>query len=146
MRVTGEWLLFDDGVTRPIVRAKVVGADGTLHNERFLIDTGADRSVFCADLLGKLHWLGNHAAPGFALQGIGGSSPFVIGAAVIELTRDDGGPARISGPFAAFTNAHAADLSILGRDVLDNFDVIVSRRRSEVVLLAGPHEYQITAA
>ena len=44
---------------------------------------------------------------------------------------------------AAFTDPAAADLSILGRDVLDHFDVIVSRRRNEVLLLATNHRYQI---
>ena len=144
MIIVGQWLLGDDGITRPIVRAKVAGADGTLHSERFLIDTGADRSAFSAALRDKLQWPSNHTAPGFALQGIGGASPFVMGTAVVELTRADGGPARISGPFAAFTDPAATDISVLGRDVLDNFDVITSRRRNEVLLLAGNHQYQVT--
>jgi hypothetical protein len=45
---------------------------------------------------------------------------------------------------AAFTESTATDLSILGRDVLDNFDVITSRRRNAVLLLAGNHRFQIT--
>ena len=40
---------------------------------------------------------------------------------VVELTNDGGGPARIRGEFAAFTDAMATDLSILGRDVLTEF-------------------------
>jgi hypothetical protein len=35
------------------------------------------------------------------------------------------------------------DYSILGRDVLDHFDVILSRPRSEVLLLSGNHQYQV---
>ena len=35
------------------------------------------------------------------------------------------------------------DLSVLGRDVLDNFDLIVSRRRDEVLLLAPAHSYRV---
>jgi hypothetical protein len=38
MRVTGEWLLCDDGVVRPIMRAKVLGNTGHLTPENFLID------------------------------------------------------------------------------------------------------------
>jgi hypothetical protein len=30
--------------------------------------------------------------------------------------------------------------------VLDNFDVILSRRRDEVLLLAGNHRYQVSPA
>jgi hypothetical protein len=38
MRVTGEWQLRDDGVVRPIMRAKVLGSAGTLASENFLFD------------------------------------------------------------------------------------------------------------
>jgi hypothetical protein len=89
--------------------------------------------------------LGNHAPPDVSLKGIGGSSPHVVVFTVLEFTRDDGGPARVRGEFAAFTDPTATDLSILGRDVLDNFDVITSRRRNAVLLLAGNHQYQITS-
>ena len=61
---------------------------------------------------------------------------------VLELTRDDGGPAHIRGEFAAFIDPTATDLSILGRDVLYHFDVILSRR-NEVLLLAPNHQYRV---
>jgi hypothetical protein len=32
-------------------------------------------------------------------------------------------------------------MCILGRDILDHFDVIVSRRRDQVLLVAGNHHY-----
>jgi hypothetical protein len=37
----------------------------------------------------------------------------------------------------------ASDLCVLGRDVTDNFDLILSRRRDEVLLLAPAHYYQV---
>jgi hypothetical protein len=37
----------------------------------------------------------------------------------------------------------ATDLSVLGRDVLDHFDVLLSRRRNEVVFLAQRHHYRV---
>jgi hypothetical protein len=52
----------------------------------------------------------------------------------------------VRGEFAAFTDPTATDLSILGRDVLENFDVITSRRSSAVLLLAGNHRYLITSS
>jgi hypothetical protein len=61
----------------------------------------------------------------------------------LTLYAEDGSPARFQGNFAAFPDPAAADMRILGRDVLDHFDVIVSRRRNEVVLLATNHAYQI---
>ena len=36
MLVTGEWQLCDDGIVRPIMRAKVLGSAGTLASENFL--------------------------------------------------------------------------------------------------------------
>jgi hypothetical protein len=61
----------------------------------------------------------------------------------MEFTRDDGGPVRVRGEFAGFTNPTATDLSVLGRDLLDNFDLIISRRRNEILLLAPKHQYRI---
>jgi hypothetical protein len=78
-----------------------------------------------------------------SFQGVGGESPFVVVATVLELDRQGGGTARIRGQFAVFTDAHATDMSILGRDVLDHFDVIVSRPRDEVLLLSPPHRYHV---
>ena len=146
MLIVGKWLVCDDGITRPIVEAKVSVPDGPEHGGRFLVDSAADRTVFTAELLERLGAAGNHAAPGFGLAGIGGRSPFVLVQAVIEMTRDDGGPARFRGEFAAFTDPKATDLSILGRDVLDLLDVILSRRRGEVLLLAPNHRYQVLHA
>jgi len=144
MVIMGLWFLGDDGITRPLVTAKVFGADGKAHDVPFLVDTGADRTVFIAGLLEKLQFAENDADPGYALQGIGGSTEFVVVSTVIELTCADGTPARIRGQFSALTDPAATDLSILGRDVLDNFDVVTSRRRNEVLLLAGNHQYQVT--
>ncbi len=143
MQVTGEWLLCDDAVTRPIVRARVVGADGRSARERFLVDSGADRTVFSEALLKGLLLPAIPPSAGFALLGIGGAAAFVSVGAVLEFRRDDGGVARVRGEFAAFTDPEATDLSVLGRDVLDNFDVILSRRRDEVVMLAPNHQYHV---
>lgn len=146
MVIVGEWLGLDDGITRPIVSVKVTGADGRPRTERFLVDTAADRTALRAAMLGTLGLLGNSAPPGISLQGIGGTSPYVQVTTVLEFTRDDGVPARVRGEFAAFTDPTATDVSILGRDVLDNFDVITSRRRNAVLLLAGNHRYQVMSS
>jgi hypothetical protein len=143
MEIAGEWLLCDDGVTRPIVRARALAADGSLVLDRFLVDSGADRTVLSAALRAKLQFSGNHSDPGFALQGISGNSPFVLINTLLEFTCTDGTSARVRGQLAAFTDPIATDMSILGRDVLDNFDVILSRRRNQILLLAPNHHYQV---
>lgn len=143
MQIAGEWLLCDDGVTRPVVRAQAIGSGGRPTSEHFLIDTGADRTVFSTALLARLRFSTTPASPGFALVGISGSSPFVLVTTALELPRHDGGVARVRGEFAAFTDPLATDLSVLGRDVLDNFDLIYSRRRGEILLLASSHRYHV---
>ncbi len=137
MLIAGEWWLCDDGVRRPALRAKVQAADGTFLAAVFLVDSCADRTVFSADLLSKLHLAPTAAPAGLALQGVGGKSGFVVVSTAIEFTRDDGGPARGRGDFAAFTDPTATDLSILGRDVLNNFDVILSREIMVSVLFVA---------
>jgi hypothetical protein len=108
----------------------------------FLIDTGADRTVFSAGFAGALHLPAQPAPSGLGLQGVGGGSPHVVVNTAVQFSRDDGGSVRMQGNFAAFTDPAATDMSILGRDILDHFDLIVSRRRNEVLLLAGNHQYQ----
>jgi aspartyl protease len=143
MRIVGEWQLCDDGVTRPTVRAKVLGRNSILIADDFLIDTGADRTVFSAGLLTRLGLPARSAQPDFTLNGIGGTSAFVCVTTVVEFVRDDGGPARVHGEFAGFIDPTATDLSVLGRDVLNHFDLIISRRQNEIFLLTPRHQYHI---
>ena len=73
------------------------------------------------------------AAPGVTLSGIGGTSEFVLVTIIIALMRDDGGLVQIRGEFASFTDPKALNMSVLGRDVLDNFDLIIGRHRNEIL-------------
>jgi hypothetical protein len=45
MQIIGDWLAGLDGVVRPVILLRVRSADGQLHREAFLIDTGADRTI-----------------------------------------------------------------------------------------------------
>jgi len=143
MQIVGEWFVCDDGVARPVVQVRVRDEHGQFLTENFLVDCCADRTVLSAFLLARLNIPHQSPASGTTLQGIGGASNYVVVATALEMTRDDGGPVKINGSFSAFCDATATDLSILGRDVLDLFDVIVSRRRNQVLLVAGNHRYDI---
>ena len=120
MRIVGDWFLFEDGESRPILRAKVQTGRGVMLAEQFLVDTGADRTVFSAALLAQLALPVEPAPPDERMLGIGGAALHVIVDIAIELTRDDGGPAVVRGKFAAFTDPLATDVSVMGRDVLNN--------------------------
>jgi hypothetical protein len=143
MRIIGEWLVCNDGVTRPVVRGKVKAADGSSRREEFLIDPCADRTVLGAGFMRKLGFSMIPAPEDLILKGITGECGFVVARTVIELPSDDGGVAAIRGEYAAFTDDSATDLSILGRDVLNIFDVIISRRRNQVLLLGENHSYRV---
>jgi hypothetical protein len=52
----------------------------------------------------------------------------------------------VRGKFTAFTEPGATDMSVMGRDVLNNFHVIVSRPNREVLLLAPRHRYEVLQA
>ena len=62
----------------------------------------------------------------------------------LEFTCDDGRTLRVKGPFAAFIDPLATEESILGRDVLNNFDVIISKLRDEILILAPNHHYHVS--
>jgi hypothetical protein len=143
MRIVSEWLVCNDGVTRPAVRAKVQAADGSFQRCAFLIDSCADRTVLGADLLKKLGFPTTQAPSGMRLQGITGGCGFVVVRTVVGLPCDDEGVANMHGEFAAFTDPSATDLSILGRDILNHFDLILSHRRKEILLLAANHQYRV---
>lgn len=142
MRIEGCWLTGDDGIARPVVDAHVFGFNDVPFYDRFLVDVGADRTVLSADLARKLA-LPTSATNESKVVGVGGEAGFVLIKTAIQLLCDNGTPARVKGEFAAFLDGTAIDLSVLGRDVLNHFDCIVSRRRDEVLLLAGNHRYVI---
>lgn len=145
MLIAGEWQLGLDGKIRPILPIQVIGAGGKPFDEAFLIDTGADCTAFTAGLLDRLNLPIHDPPPDHSLAGIGGGSPFVLVKTRLEFLLDDGGTGRFHGEFAAFTDPASADLSILGRDVLSHFDVILSRRRHEVLLLGALHRYTVSS-
>ena len=143
MLIAGEWQVGEDGAARPIVRGEILGLDGRAVPETFLIDSGADRTVLSASVLERLHLPQRRAESGLTLSGIGGESAFVLVRTALVFVRENGAAIRIRGELAGFTDMDATDLSILGRDVLDHFDVVLSRRRNDVLLLAPNHRYHI---
>ncbi len=84
MRIVGEWRYCDDGVTRPVLHVKVQGVDGVNHSGRFLVDSGADRTVLSAYLLNELGFPTTPTTQDFVLEGIGGESDFVNISAMVE--------------------------------------------------------------
>jgi hypothetical protein len=141
MLCEGEWLQCDDGITRPILLATVLKSDGEWWGIKFLLDTGADRTVFSANMLDMLKL--PRITPDDQISGVGGLVDSVDVTTQIRLQRDDGHWITLRGTYAACTQYEALDMSVLGRDVLSIFAVIVDRPGDRVVLLHGGDSYMI---
>ena len=140
MRINGQWLTCPDGDVRPVVIAELLAGDGTWRENTFMLDTGADHTVFTAQVLADLKLPAVAAVP---LTGVGGAAASVGLTTKLRMTRDDGGYFTIGGAFSAFTDPAALEMSVLGRNVLNLFAVIVDRPGNIVCLLAQRHQYAV---
>jgi predicted aspartyl protease len=145
MIIPGEWQRLGEGALRPTVKARVQARDGNFIERHFLVDTGADRTVLCRATLSALPTV-EVPETGGMVGGIGGVAGATLVDVTLTFTKDDGNPASVGGPYVAFLAADASDEDILGRDVLNNFDVITSYRRRQVLLLAPPHSATVAVA
>jgi Retroviral aspartyl protease len=144
MRINGSFERTPSGVLLPVLSASVRRADGGWASCDFLLDTGAERTVFCFEDFDKLGIEGTQTS-GFFIQGIGGRAGSRDLDTQIRLLRTDGQFAPLNGPFMACTDPAAADMSVLGRDLLYHFAVLMDRSRDVVCLLHGVGTYQLTA-
>jgi hypothetical protein len=105
MQISGEWFLCDDGVVRPTIRGYALARDGSWQRLQFLVDTGADRTVFNAAVLAllDLQLIPTHEH----LGGVGGLAETVIVETQIRLTPQDGGKVVFRGQFAGFTGGRS---------------------------------------
>lgn len=143
MRIDGKWTVFIDGVTRPTIDVQLVDGFGDLLDVRLLVDCGADRTVLTAGVLEQLGLPLKPPPSDTRIQGVAGSTEYVSVESTLLFTTSDGGAAKVRGEFLGLLDPAASDLCVLGRDVTDNFDLILSRRRDEVLLLAPAHYYQV---
>jgi hypothetical protein len=141
MRIDGQWLVGDDGVVRPVISGDIRTADGSWEQCEFLVDTGADRTVFNAATLAKLGL--QPLAMSEGLSGVGGMAASVIVETWLRLTREDAGKVMFRAQYAAVTELAALDISVLGRDITGLFAVIVDWPRDVVCLVGQRHRYTI---
>jgi predicted aspartyl protease len=141
MQINGEWSLCDDGIVRPVIRGQILASNGSWQRADFLVDTGADRTVFSAVVLAVLG-----LQPLVTLErigGLGGVADAIVVETQIRLTCEAGGPVVFRGQYAAVTELEALDMSVLGRDITGLFAVIVDRPSNIVCLLGQRHQYAI---
>jgi len=142
MRFDGHWHLSKDGILRPAITAYVVDFEGIDLEFKMLVDTGADRTIFAEALLTQFEFDPEKCSM-LHVEGVGGEAESIVFDTKIFLTRDGGLKIPVKGRFAIFTDPNALEISILGRDVLNNFALIVDRAGDVVCLLTGNHRYII---
>ena len=81
--------------------------------------------------------------PAVRLAGVGGTFPTVDVEAEIRLLRDTGQQVVIRSRCAAATSPDALEMSVLGRDVMDFFALIVDWPGKVVCLIGQNHRYSI---
>jgi hypothetical protein len=140
MRIDGEWLWFADGIQRPVVHDLVQAATSQWVPARLLVDSGADRTVFAAEIAGLLGF--DEATPS-RLKGLEGFADAINISTCLSLTSDGGQSLTFRGQYAAVTTPDDLELSVLGRDILGWFAVIVDQPSQLVTLIRDRHSYQI---
>ncbi|HEY3135667.1 MAG TPA: hypothetical protein VGL29_06410 [Blastocatellia bacterium] len=87
MHVNGDWFVCEDGVIRPIVIGLVKIGAGQLIEVTFLLDAGADRTVFSFGFLSELAPLKSSEAEQIYLAGVGGRVSSITVNTTIGFTR-----------------------------------------------------------
>jgi predicted aspartyl protease len=141
MRINGLWYVDDDSVRRPVIRGEVLTSNGFWRKVPFLVDTGADLTVFSAAVLADLHL--QPLAIRDRLGGVGGIVNSVIVETQIRFGHETGGKVTFRGQYAAVTEVESLDISVLGRDITGLFAVIVDQPDNMVCLLGQRHRYTI---
>ncbi len=141
MRVDGRWHRFQDGALSPVIDAAVLSPSGGWQNITMLFDCGADRTVFDASLLSWFSPLAS--SQNLELAGVGGNVGSKLVETQLAFLRDDGNRVTVQGQFIVFTDIASSDVSVLGRDISNNFHVIYSYPERQVIMLAQPHSYRV---
>jgi hypothetical protein len=90
MRIVGEWFVCTDGVVRPVVKGYAADIAGAEHEERFLVDSGADATVLTAGFYQTLGLPSRSPQMGVGLAGVGGGQASVLVRTTLTLYADDG--------------------------------------------------------
>lgn len=141
MLISGTGHMCDDGIIRPVMQAEIQARDGSWVKAPLLVDTGADRTVFSADVLQALHL--QPVVAESQLGGVGGVARAIIVETRIRLTHENHGKVMLRGQYAAITETAALDMSVLGRDVTNLFATIVDWPQRVICLLGQRHRYML---
>lgn len=142
MRFNGRWQVGDDGTPRPVVEGGFFPADGGNFSCPFLVDTGADRTVLSYAAVFRLG-VEVETAEVETLMGVGGPVRAIALPVSIQLLSTARELVPLRGRVFGRPYPVDDDACILGRDLLNNFAVVVDWPGKVVALLTGNHRYVI---
>lgn len=141
MRINGEWRPDENGVLNPVLECELLTGLGEWVEVTFLIDSGAEQTVISSDILRRIDVPAQISL--HSLVGIGAAIQVLTASTKLRLKLASDSTVTINGPFAGLPEGREGELSILGRDVLGNFAVILDRPGDAIALLHGRHRYSI---
>lgn len=137
---------FNYGAYRPFITAYILTPGGEWVKCSFLVDTGADETFLHHRSLKLLGLETKGLEVKDDVSGVGGYGiPYFEFDTEIRLVS----PTEswiFAGKVNVFLDHHAADVPILGRDVLDKFAAIFDRAREDVIMIGKPDGYEIRRA
>jgi hypothetical protein len=141
MLIRGRWIEIHDDLWVPTCEVVIRTADTQQLKVDFLLDTGADQSLLSADVANALKVPMKPQTD--RLFGVGAPIDVLFAETTLYLPMDDGREAKFNSIYACCTDPNALDMSVLGRDVLNEFAVIVDRRNDAILLLRERHSYRV---
>jgi hypothetical protein len=132
-----------DGITEPRINIEIVTNNVSIE-VNCLIDTGADNSYFPSNFIEKLNIDTSKLLLKSNISGVGSSNLecYIYTCEVVLRTKYNQ-KLQISMSIGIFKDKNALDEPIIGRDLLDLFDLIISKRKNEVLLLFDDTSYQL---
>jgi predicted aspartyl protease len=143
MRIEGRWLAGADGVERPVFDGFIAAPGGVQLAISLLIDTGADLTVLAPAVAEQLADSIRPTLTETVVGGVGGTQRVYELAVDLLLPTTTGQRARIRGPLPVIVEPGSLELSVVGRNLLDQFTLIYSRPRNVLQLLTPPDSFTL---
>lgn len=143
MRIEGRWIAGSDGIERPVFEGFVAGLGGILLPVALLIDTGADLTVLAPSVAEQLAGVVEPTPTVTRASGVGGTQQLHELAVDLLLPTTTGQRARIRGPLPILLASGSLELSVIGRNLLDQFSLIYSRPEGTLALLTPPDSFTL---
>lgn len=143
MRIEGRWLAGADGVERPVFDGVIAAPDGAQLAVSLLIDTGADLTVLAPAVAEQLASSVHPTPTETVVGGVGGTQQVYEIAVDLLLPTTSGQRARIRGPLPILLEPGSLELSVIGRNLLDQFTLIYSPPQQTLVLLTPPDGFTL---